>query len=315
MMRAVSLLLGFILLSSLVHAFEIGELREFDTGRFSEYPEISDMKQNVLLSYYSRDKNDLPSGFMEFAGSSLDFMERFGDAYALSSSENASDLLGLPNALKPASDSVARMEGLASDSIPLSKFSAYLARSALDRYVSDQADRLKRLADAEARTKQKLEYYEVAADVFEYSGLKARAAELRAEHDSILASYSLEMEEADKMFLDSKAICDKAISNPGAMFGLESYSNLRKCTGGLALARRTYLSHLENEKLREVNAELASAEEASGKAWGTLVWFFACLMVLFLVLNALVISKLRTWYEDNYDSSLGSEVLRWKGNI
>ena len=293
--------------------FNISEIREFDASGFSGYPEIGEMRQNTLLTYYSQGKDSLPQGFPEFAGSSLDFMRKFGAAYKLSETEDPEKLIGLPGGIGSAASSLWTVEGLASDSIPLSKYDAYLARTVTERYISAQAERLKRLAEGEGRTRKKLSYYEAAAGVFNYSGTGVKAAEMRATYASISASYNIEMEKADSTFGESRNLCRDSIENSAELFGLTAYVGLRRCTDGMREARRTYAAHLEDERLKELDSELGIAEEAKARLSSGVFSFFVVLCLVFLLINGVIIQKVRRWREDDYDSTLGSEVLRWKG--
>jgi len=301
-----------LLLASTASAFQINEIREFDTSKFSDYPEIGGIRQNLLLAYYSQGKENLAEGFPEFSDASLEFVQRFSDAYSLSSTENPDSLLKLPEAVRLASEAQAKMERLSKDSVPLSKFSAYLARAALERYTSTEAEKLRSLADSEQETKKKLTYYEAAAGVFERSGTGVQAAEMRATYESIRASYEADIHDADAIFLEAGSLCNRSVKTSGDWFGLPAYANLRRCTGELGIARRAYVSHLEYERIAALDSQLAVGEKTLGELSGKVVWFFVFLMLVFLVLNALVVSRVREWFGDAYDMSLGSEVLRWK---
>ncbi len=301
-----------LLLANLGFCFNVSELRGFDTSKFSDYPEIGGIRQNLILAYYSQGKENLAVGFPEFSDASLEFMKRFSDAHSLSSTENPDSLLKLPEAVRLASEAQAKMESLSKDSAPLSKFSAYLARSALERYTSTEAEKLKSLADSEQQTRKKLTYYEAAAGVFESSGTGVRAAEMKATYESIRASYEADMESADAIFLEAGPVCNQSVKTSGDWFGLPAYANLRRCTGELGIARRAYVSHLEYERIAALDSQLAVGEKTLGELSGRVVWFFVFLMLIFLALNALVVSRVREWFGDTYDMSLGSEVLMWK---
>ncbi len=313
-MRFVLLFAVIALLAGIAMAeFNITEIRGFDASRFPEYPEIGQMRQNLLLAYYSQGRESLPKDFSEFAQSSLDFMAKFEGAYNLSKSEDPETLLSLPGAIGLAAGSLWKTEEMASDSIPLSMHSAYLARSASERFISTQAERLERLAESEPKTRRKLAYYEAAEGVFKYSGTGVKAAQIRATYESLKAPYLEDMGRADSAFSESKDLCSESIGGAGEWFGIPSYSGLRKCIAGLREARAIYSMHLENEKLAELDRVLSSAEQSEAELFPQVLWAFGIFCAFLVILNVLVLSRIRRWYEDNYDSSLGSEVLRWKG--
>ncbi|MFH1448455.1 MAG: hypothetical protein ABIG39_06330 [Candidatus Micrarchaeota archaeon] len=308
-------LFAFVLLSAhIITAYEIGDIREFDSSGFSEYPEIEGIRQDLLLSFYSVGRDNLPPGFPEFAGASVIFMTQFGKAYDLSSSGEQTDLLRLPETLTDLSSSLQRMEGLSRDEILLSKHSAYLARSLFDRYVHDEARKLRGLAESEARTARKLEYYLAASELFERSGDKVSSSEMRATYDSIKAAYDADLESADAMFTQGKTTCNDAIEDMGAWFGLPAYARLRECTATLFSARGTYVSHLEYERIEQLDSHMLAATDTMEKLSGSVMVLFVFGSILFISINVFLISRFRRWHEDIYDTSLGTEVLSWKGN-
>ncbi len=312
-MRAAFLCTALLFASLAFAEFNITEIREFDASGFSGYPEIGEIRQNTLLAYYSQGKESLPAGFAEFSSASLDFMKKFGGAYMLSATEDPEQLLKLPGEIGFAAGSLQKMEELGSNSIPLSKYSAYLARTATERYITAQAERLRGLAEAEAQTRKKLAYYEAAAGVYGYSVTGVRAAEMRATRASINALYKSEMGKADSVFDDSKNLCRSSIESSGEWFGLAAYVGLRRCTDGMLEARKTYSAHVETEKLQELDSELGRAERTKGDLSSRVFLFFISLCLFFLLINWIFIHQVRRWREDDYDSSLGSEVLKWKG--
>jgi len=299
-----------LLLAYSASAFQINEIREFDASNVSGYPEIGSIRQSVLLSYYSQGRGELPGGFPAFANASLHFMARFRDAYELSSTKEADKLLMLPATLSLTSDSLNEMEGRSSDSIPLSKFSAYLASSVLEKYISNEAEKLKSLGDAEPQTKKKLSYFMAAYEIFRYSKTGVRAAEVKAGYEILRSTYESDIASADSMLSKAKAVCEDSTRSSGDWFGIPSYAGLRSCTSDLTTARGTYVSHLEYERIKEVDAALESAsagqESLTGRMWG----FFLSLTVGVLIVNAVFISRIKKWRDDDYDSSLGSEVFR-----
>ncbi len=310
-MRITFILLA-LLFSCLCHGFEIDEIREFPSDRYSDYSEIEEIQQNIMLSFYSIGKKNLPPSFPYFAEASLVFMNRFGEAHELSSSGSTDDLLILPERVNVLSSSLRSMEALEKDEVPLSKHTTYLARSLLKAYVSDQANKLQNLAESEARTKRKLEYYKAGSELFEYSENKIRAAEMKVTYDSIKAVYDLDMNTADTLLAQASKKCSDSMLKSNELFGLSTYAGLRECKGNLLEARNTYVSHLENEKLHQVDSQVSIADNEMQNLSGGLMGFFLVGSFLFISFNITLIWRLRKWYDDSYDVSLGSEVLRWK---
>ncbi len=304
--------IALIAIAGTCSAFDISQIRNFDAGNFSGYPGIAGIRQNVMLSYYSQGKDNQVPGFQEFAAASLDFMQRFKEAQASSLSENPETLQNLSTAAGLASASLDNLESTAKDSIPLSKFSAYLARSAFEDYASAEAERLKGAGDAEPQTKKKLAYYGAASSLYSYSGENVKASEVRAQHSELQSSYVSEMQRADSLSEGSWSQCSVAMRGEMEWFGLPSYASLRQCISGLVEAREIYVANLEEERIKAVDMRLYEAEGAQASLSQAVWEFFASLVVIFLALNALVVSRVRTWSDDSYDSSLGSEVLRWK---
>ncbi|MFH0818097.1 MAG: hypothetical protein V1909_05710 [Candidatus Micrarchaeota archaeon] len=311
-MRAQLLFAVLILAGLAVASYNISEIREFDATSFSGYSEIGEIRQNTLLMYYSQGKDSLPKGYPEFASSSLDFMKKFGAAHNLSESAGPEALLLLPSSIEFCANSLWKMEGLASDGILLSKYNTYLARSVFERLVSTQAERLKGLAEGEPQTKKKLAYYQAAVGVSKYSETGVLAAELKATYESIKATYNADMEKADATFMEARELCETSISESEDWFGLSSYSGLKRCTAGLVEARKTYSANLEYEKLGELDDVLSRAEKTSSELQGGVAWFFVFSCIIFLLINWLVVNRVRRVLDDDYDASLGSEVLRWK---
>jgi hypothetical protein len=306
----------FLLLLEGVHAQDCNEitleLREVTSEAFNEYPQLNDVKQDILLLFYSRERGTCPEDLYSLGVLSKSFIEKFDTAYRLSRSADPEDN---QKAVELAGELKLDTETFAARAAPFgveAEDLANSARQATSAFLTNLGNQYAREGDKTDETRAMISYYRQAALAFSLAGSELEAASYRIKMESLEKVYSRDMERADGLFSEAEAKYDRAMPllKGGFFSRVTAYTLLRESQIMVEGALEIYQHHNEKEKAERSRAALEVLQKTKRFLVYQIVIYFAVIGGVITAMAFYVISVLKTWKNDSLDYSLGNELVQ-----
>jgi hypothetical protein len=300
-----------LMLPSCANAFNATYVNGLDTDRFASFSEVGDMRELLLLSYYSQDRKQLPAKFEVFSGNVIVYIETFGAAYELSlQNDSESHAKALENA-RELKAITAKIGSSGDKTVLLSDNILQLATIATERFIVHEGDYMLKQANDAQSTKDKLGYYDRAIAAMELSEDDVSAASALALKNDLEARYAHDMAEAKKHFAAGDGALYNALGSENMLFGLIAYAEMRRATGELSQARALYAKHVESSELKETDAAIAKLMALESRLSPSVGGFFFWAGGALIIAAVFIVWRLRKWMEDKYDASLGVDIAKY----
>ncbi|NOZ59835.1 MAG: hypothetical protein GXO66_09735 [Euryarchaeota archaeon] len=307
------LLLVFILLLPAVAAQDCGsvltELRGFTSPLLSSQPEFAQVKQDVLLLLYSRERGACGPDMAGFASLTLEYLREAHEAYLLMSSGVLSERRSGVERLVEAANLLAEMESYASTLGPVAEDAVFAAREGRRGLLLAQGMSSERMAEESPGTREKLEHLELAIMSYEAAdALQAKSLEVRRQN--LEERYTADMAEAARHLEEASIRLRRAVELRDAFPGfIDAYALAREARLELLRAGELYSLHREEEMLRQVESSLSTAQEIYTTSRRRILLLFALVAAVLTSLSVYIQSRIRSWERDNHECSLGNELV------
>lgn len=294
-----------------------GEIRNIDSGAFTEYPLLNDVKQDILLIIYGRERGNCPQDILEFSESTKKFIIDFDEAYRLANSDLSEDHLKaveLTRTLKSEADSLAAFKGtfgVEGDDLISS------AQQVVNDFLILQADTYVREADSTKVTVRKIQFYKVAALAYESAGNTLDSANNNVKAEALEGKYTEDMEKAKELYFRANEEYSKAgrLLEKGGMFSkVSAYVLSRSALIHFEEAKVYCIYHHETEKITQIENLIEELKITKQALMKDLSIYFGSIAIFLVALSLFMLHKINIWKRDSYDYLLGNELVQVNKN-
>ncbi len=291
----------------------VGEIRNIDSGAFTDYPLLNDVKQDILLMMYGRERDSCPHDILEFSESTKKFIVDFDEVYRLANSDLSEDHLKaveLTRTLKSEADSLAAFKGtfgIEGDDLISS------AQQVVNDFLILQANTYVREADSTNVTVRKIQFYQVAALAYGSAGNGLESANNDIKAGALEGKYTEDMEKADNLY----SVADEEYSNAGRLLGrmsmfskVSAYVLSRSALINFEEAKVYYIYHHETESITKIENMEEEIKIVKQALMEDLAIYFGSITIFLVALSVFMVHKINLWRRDSYDYLLGNELVQ-----
>lgn len=290
-----------------------GEIRSIDSGAFVDYPLLNDVKQDILLMMYGRERGSCPKDLIEFSESSKEFIMDFDEAYRLANSDLSEDHLRaveFTRTLRVEADSLAKFKGtfgVEGEDLILS------AQQVVNDFLILQADEYAREADSTKVTIRKIQFHKVAALAYESAGNTLDSANNNVKAGILEEKYTEDMKTARDLYSLANEEHSKAerLLEEGGMFSkVSAYVLSRSALIHFEEAKVYCLYHHETETITKIENIMGEIEIIKQALRKDLSIYFGSIAIILVALSVFMLYKINIWNKDSYDYFLGNELVQ-----
>ncbi len=313
MSRGLLLLFSALLLLPAAEAQDctsvLTELRGFTSPLFASHSEFVQVKQDVLLLLYSRERAVCSTALTNFASRTLEYLKTMDASFVLlSSSETEKHREGVERAIE-AEGIILEMESLAAELGPVAGDAVFAAEQGRRSLLLASGMFFERRAEEAKSTRERLELLELA--ILSYGAADAlQAKNLAVRRQNLEERYTSDMEKASR-YLDSAVSGLRIAEGLSTSFPgfIDAYGLARDAIAELRRAQEIYALHSEKEKLIQVEESLSRAREIYSVTRNRILLLFGVLSAVLTSLAVYIQSRILSWEKDSYDCSLGNELV------
>jgi hypothetical protein len=275
-------------------------------------PLLNDVKQDILLMMYGRERGNCPENVLEFAESAKKFITDFDEAYTLANSDLSEDNLKaveLTRTLKSEAETLATFEGtfgVEGDDLIAS------AKHVVDAFLILQAGTYAKEAQSTEVTIRKIHFYKVAALAFESAGNSLESSNNAIKASALEEKYNEDMGYASGV--NSKANeeyeASKSLESGDVFSKVSAYELSRSALINFEEARVYFSYHHETEKITKVENMMEEVKLTKQALIKELVLYFGSISILLAALAVFMVHRINVWKRDSYDHLLGNELVQ-----
>ncbi len=292
------------------------EIRNIDSGAFTEYPLLNDVKQDILLILYGRERGNCPQNILEFAESTGEFISDFDEAYVYANSDLSEDNLRaieLTRTLKSEVDTLSTFKGtfgVEGDDLISS------AQQVINDFLVLQADIYAREAESTGVTVRKIQFYKVAALAYESAGNSLEASNNDIKADALEEKYNEDMEHANSLYVeaDEEFKTAKSLVGGNVFSKVSAYVLSRDALLNFEEARVYFSYHHETEKITSVEKLTEEVNGTKQLLARELAIYFGGVGIFLVALALFMLHRINIWKSDSYDHLLGNELVQVSKN-
>ncbi len=315
-MRRKFLFLSLILSSlvPLVNAQDCGDLvlqvRDLEALSFDEYHQLNDMKQDTLLILYSRERASCPEDISSISLFTMNFINGFDQAYNRSKIEaEESRAAALDDSLKLVED----IKSYASSGIIVEQQGILDSSDrALNEFLRVQAKAYVTNAEGATATGEKIYYYKQATKAYSGAGATLEAENLKLKWQALERDYLEDLVTAGELISsgDTKYSTATPLASGDIIPQINAYILSRSASIDYSQALVYYEYHTESDKIDITLQKMSTANKTNEELKQIISKYFALSLITLLGLSLYVLNRLKSWYGDTYDYSLGNELVR-----
>jgi len=273
------------------------EIRNIDSGAFTDYPLLNDVKQDIL----------------EFSESAKKFIIDFDEAHVLANSDLSEDHLKaveLTKTLKSEADSLAAFKGtfgVEGDDLISS------AQQVVNDFLILQADTYVREADSTKVTVRKIQFYKVAALAYKSAGNGLEYSNNNVKAGTLEGKYTGDMKKANDLYSRANEEYSKAgdlLESRGMFSKVSAYVLGRSALINFEEAEVYYTYHHETEKITKIENMMEEIKITKQALMEDLAIYFGSIAIFLVVLSVFMLHKINIWRRDSYDHLLGNELIQ-----
>lgn len=288
------------------------EIRNINSEAFTKYPLLTDVKQDILLIMYGRERGSCPEDIQGFSLATKKFIADFDHAYILANSDLLEDHLeavALTKTLKIQAESLTSYTGafgVEGDDLISS------AIQAVDDFLLLQADTYAREAGDTKVTSRKIQFYKVASLAYESAGNTLESSNTGIKGRALEGEYIKDMESANALTLRANEEYSKALLlEGGSIFSkVSSYVLSRSAIIHFEEARVYYNYHHETEKITSIENSVEKALVTKQALLEDIAIYFGVISILLVALSLFMLHRINLWNRDSYDYFLGNELVQ-----
>jgi hypothetical protein len=287
------------------------EIRGIASPAFTEYPLLNDVKQDILLILYGRERGFCPQYVVDFSIASRDFILKFDRAYALAKSEVSEDHIAAVNIAKELKKDVSSLHEMKKNFGVEAEDLANSAEELIREFLIVQAETYAREAESSDVTRKKISFYKEASVAYQAAGESLEAASNKIKQVALEEKYKIDMKKADELYSMALNEYEKSLRLLGGVLSkVNGYKLNRDAKIKLKEAKAIYSYHREKEKIIKTEKTLSDVEKMLEELRKELSFYFGCIAVFLVIFSTFLINRLRAWDKDTYDYYLGNELIQ-----
>ncbi len=286
----------------------LNDLRNLNLEAGVTYPEVDDIKQDVLIMLYTTERKNLPQDMEIFASETKIFLVKFNEIYLaykrgdLNAKEHAiRDCANLRAMIPKNPKYIEEIDAVES------------ANNLINKFIYDDALFFENLGNNENVTKKKISYYKNATYAYSLCGEVVLSTSLKVSTDETEKRYNKDMTKANELVKNGLSELNLInITNVADMSMSEKIDAIVKFGSAekkFSDASAIYKSHNEDELTNECKEKTDEIDKImpilQHDAFGFL---FLISLAFFLVVTYLFL-RITEWKKAMYDVSLGDEIL------
>ncbi|MDI6730301.1 MAG: hypothetical protein QMD06_02010 [Candidatus Altarchaeum sp.] len=286
----------------------LNDLRNLNLEAGVTYPEVNDIKQNVLIMLYTTKRKNLTHDMEIFASETKFFLVKFNEIYL-------SDKRGDLNAKEQAINDCVNLRAV----IPKNPkyieeiYAVESANNLINKFIYDDALFFENQGNNENVTKKKISYYKNATYAYSLCGEVVLSTSLKVSIDETEKRYSKDMTKANELVKNGLSELNLInITNVADMSMSEKIDAIVKfgsARGKFSDASAIYKSHNEYELTNDCKEKTDEIDKIIPiLQHDTLGFLFLVSLAFFLVVTYLFL-RITEWKNAMYDVSLGNEIL------
>jgi hypothetical protein len=294
------------------------EIRAVTSQSFDDYPGLNDMKQDILLILYGRERTSCPEEVISLAGGTKDFIIDFDRAYELSRSSIPDDnvkAVEIAKGLKKDADTLEEIQkagdlGVEAEDIVTS------AHMVIQDFLLVLGKTHAREAENSEVTSEKIMQYKQAYLAYDAAGEPLDAVSNKIKWVTLEKQYTDDMTKADALYLAAMSDHETATSlaNENGFFSkVRAYVLMKDATRNLDGAMVYYTYHHEGPKVSSTDENLVEIADEMKTLARQLAIYFIVITIIFCSIFVFLIHRLKAWYRDTYDYNLGNELVEVSG--
>ncbi len=296
-----------------------GEIRTISSRSFDDYPGLNDMKQDILLILYGRERTACPDEIISLAKGTKDFIMDFDRAYELSKSNIPEENIKAVEIAKKLKTDASTLEEIqkAGDFGVEAEDIVNSAHMAIRDFLLVLGETHAREAENTDVTGERIMQYKQAYLAYDAAGESLDAASNRIKWEVLEKQYTDDMAKADALFQAAESDYRTAVSlagKDGFFSKVRAYVLMRAATINLGEARVYYTYHHENAKITSTDENIAKITDRMNVLKRQLAIYFIVITIIFCAIFIYLIHRLKAWYRDTYDYNLGNELVEVSGN-
>lgn len=285
----------------------LNDLKNLNLESSLEYPEVDDIKQDVLIMLYTTERKNLPQDTKIFASETKNFLVKFNEIYL---ANKRGDLNAKEKAIRDCANLRAMIPKNAKYIEEINAVES--AYDLINKFICDDALFFENLGNNENVTRKKISYYRNASYAYSLCGEVVLSTSLKVSTDEIEKKYKKDMAKANELVKNGLTELNLIKTNVTDMSMSEKIDAIvkfgsarKKFSDALAI----YKSHNEyklaykcKERIDEIDKIMPTLQ---GDAFGFL---FLISFVFFIVVTYLFL-RISEWKKAMYDVYLGDEIL------
>jgi hypothetical protein len=292
------------------------EIRNINSNAFIDYPLLNDVKQDILLMMYGRERGSCPSNVREFAELSRDFITDFDEAYVYANSDLSEDNLKavtLTRTLKNEADSLSAFEGVfgvEGDDLIIS------AHQVVEDFLVLQADTYAKEAGATEVTIRKIQFYKTAALAYESAGNSLESSNNNIKASVLEENYYQDLKYANSLYTSAveEHSDSKSLAGGDVFSKIRAYVLSRSSLLDFEEAKAYFSYHHETEKITQIENMEDKVKLTRQALVRELVIYFGGVALLLTALAMFMVNRINVWKSDSDDHLLGNELVQVSKN-
>jgi len=286
----------------------VNDLRNLNLEASVTYPEVDDIKQDVLIMLYTTERKNLPQDMEIFASETKNFLVRFNE---IALANKRGDLNAKESAIR---DCVNLREIIPKNPKYIEEIDAVESANALiNKFIYDNGLFFENLGNDENITKKKISYYKNASYAYELCGEIILSTHLKASTDETEKKYNKDMTKADKLRKDGLSELNLLnltnIENMSMSEKIDTIVKFGSARGKFSDALAIYKSHNEYELMNECKEKIAQIDKIMPYLQRDAFEFLFLISLSFFLVVTYLFLRITEWKKAMYDVSLGDEIL------
>jgi len=297
-------------MSYYAYADIINDLRNLNPECSVEYPEIDDMKQNMLIMLYTTERKNLSADMENFALETKNFIIEFNKIYMENKKgdieikeKSIIECVNLRSKIPKNPKYIEEIETVKS------------ANDVINKFIYNNAMFFENLGNNENATRKKIYYYKNASAAYEFCGETILATSLNSHIYEIERKYKNDMAKAKILVdeglkeLNSVNITEENIENTGMNEKIDAIVKFSSAREKFKDALSIYKSHNEYEKMNECKEKIEKIEKIMPLLQSNTFSFLFILLLCFFFITTYLFLRIKEWKDVMYDVSLGDEIM------
>jgi hypothetical protein len=255
------------------------EIRSMNTNAFTDYPRLNDVKQDILLIMYGRERGNCPENIVEFAELTRGFIMDFDAAYILANSDLSEDHLKaveLTRTLKTEAEALSNFKGtfgVEGDDLITS------AQQVVEDFLILQAGTYAKEAGATEVTVRKIQFYRVASLAYESAGNSLESSNNAIKASVLEEKYNEDMAYANGLNAEAEEEYEasKSLKSGNVFSKVNAYVLSRSAHLNFEEAGVYFGYHHETEKITRVENMIDEVKLTKQELVKELVIYFGAL--------------------------------------